>query len=109
MRRSIVLVASLALCLALTVPSAVKSAYSPPTTLVQQHVLQTLPNQVASGDTTHTSTVLWARSNNRGPVFFFVSTDPNFTNSRSIVRILRADVTQPSVPGTRHSVFLPRD
>lgn len=95
MRRSISLVASLALCLALTVPSAVTSANFPATTPVQQHVPQALPNQVASGDTTRTSTVLWARSNNRGPVFFFVSTDLNFT---SIVRVLHAEVTQPSVP-----------
>lgn len=37
-----------------------------------------LPNRVASGDTTPTSTVLWARSTVPGPVLFEYGTDPAF-------------------------------
>jgi len=54
-----------------------------------------LLNGIASGDTTQTSTVLWARSNFIGDVVFEYSTDPHFCyikGSRT------AHVTDPLVP-----------
>ncbi|GET36712.1 alkaline phosphatase D family protein [Microseira wollei] len=56
---------------------------------------RTLPNGVASGDTTQTSSVLWTRSNTPGRVLFEYSTDPNF---RNVQRQLESFVTDPSLP-----------
>ena len=54
-----------------------------------------LLNGVASGDTTQTSTVLFARSNFTGDVTFAYSTSANFTK---IIATATATVTDPSVP-----------
>jgi phosphodiesterase/alkaline phosphatase D-like protein len=53
------------------------------------------PNGIASGDTTQTSTVLWARSNSTGTLVFEYSTDPNFG---SVLGTLSAQVTDPLKP-----------
>ncbi|MDX2212814.1 MAG: phytase [Oculatellaceae cyanobacterium bins.114] len=58
-------------------------------------VPSTLPNGVASGDTTQTSTVLWTRSTVLGRVTFEYSTDPNF---RRIAGRRTATVTDPLNP-----------
>jgi Phosphodiesterase/alkaline phosphatase D len=55
----------------------------------------TLPNGVASGDTTQTSTVLWTRSTVLGNVVFEYSTDPNFSNSLGTLTETVTDVTVP--------------
>lgn len=68
-----------------------------------------LPNGVASGDTTQTSTVLWARSNALGRMFFIVATDAGILSVASpfqidpglvtfIVRVLTVVVTDVSLP-----------
>jgi myo-inositol-hexaphosphate 3-phosphohydrolase/phosphodiesterase/alkaline phosphatase D-like protein len=56
---------------------------------------QSLLNGIASGDTTQTSTVLWARSNFTGAVTFEYSTDANF---RTISGTATANVTNPLQP-----------
>jgi 3-phytase/alkaline phosphatase D len=56
---------------------------------------QSLANGVASGDTTQTTTVLWARSTLPGTVTFEVSDDPTFA---TLVEIETADVTATDVP-----------
>ena len=58
-------------------------------------VPSTLPNGVASGDTTADSTVLWTRSTVLGDVTFEYSTDPNFG---TIAGTLTATVTDPLQP-----------
>jgi len=63
--------------------------------LVSLDVAISLPNGVASGDTTQNSTVLWTRSNNLGQVLFEYSTDPNFT---TIAGSATATVTDPTLP-----------
>ncbi len=55
----------------------------------------TLPNGVASGDTTQTSTVLWTRSTAPGLVRFEYSTDSNFG---SIIGTLETLANDPTVP-----------
>ena len=55
----------------------------------------TLPNGVASGDTTQTSTLLWTRSTVLGNVGFEYSTDPNFSNSLGTLTETVTDVTVP--------------
>lgn len=55
----------------------------------------TLPNGIGSGDTTQTSTVLWARSTVLGQVTFEYSTDPNFG---TILGSQTATVTDPLQP-----------
>ncbi|MBA3469272.1 MAG: alkaline phosphatase D family protein [Herpetosiphonaceae bacterium] len=55
-----------------------------------------LPNQVASGDTTATSTVLWARSPVVGTLTFLVS--PNISNT--LITVAGTTVTDPLVPIT---------
>jgi len=55
----------------------------------------TLPNGVASGDTTQTSTLLWTRSTVLGNVVFEYSTDPNFSNSLGTLTETVTDVTVP--------------
>ncbi|MFZ4641621.1 MAG: esterase-like activity of phytase family protein, partial [Nodosilinea sp.] len=54
-----------------------------------------LLNGIASGDTTQTSTVLWARSSSVGPVKFEYSTDASF---RTIAGTTTAIVTDPLQP-----------
>jgi 3-phytase/alkaline phosphatase D len=54
-----------------------------------------LLNGVASGDTTQTSTVLWARSNFTGPIAFEYSTRPDFS---TIAGKTTAGVTNALVP-----------
>ncbi|MGL5132587.1 MAG: alkaline phosphatase D family protein, partial [Planktothrix sp.] len=55
----------------------------------------TLINGIASGDTTQTSTVLWARSVTPGLISFELFTDPNLTTSAGISQ---TQVTDPNVP-----------
>ena len=55
----------------------------------------TLPNGVASGDTTQETTVLWTRSTELGNVTFEYATDPNFS---SIIDTVVAEVTDPLQP-----------
>ncbi len=55
----------------------------------------TLPNGIAAGDTTQTSTVLWTRSTAPGTVTFEYSTDSNFGN---ILGTLSNVTTDPTVP-----------
>ncbi len=54
-----------------------------------------LPNQVASGDTTATATVLWARSPVAGQMLFEFSTDAGFG---TLTGAITATVTDPLVP-----------
>jgi phosphodiesterase/alkaline phosphatase D-like protein len=54
----------------------------------------TLPNAVASGDTTQTSTVLWTRTIVPGPVTFDYSTDGNFSTFESQT----TTATDPTIP-----------
>lgn len=63
--------------------------------IVSQVVLTGLPNGVASGDTTDTSTVLWTHSFDLGDVTFEVATDPDFNN---IIATEIATVTDPWQP-----------
>jgi phosphodiesterase/alkaline phosphatase D-like protein len=53
------------------------------------------PNQVASGDTTQTSTVLWTRSTTPGAVTFEYGTDPDFSKT---LGTFSQTVTDPLVP-----------
>ncbi len=57
----------------------------------------TLPNGVAAGDTTTTSTVLWTRTTVAGAVNFEVSTDPDFLPG-TIVGSFGATVTDTTEP-----------
>lgn len=59
--------------------------------------IETLPNGVASGDTTASSTVLWTRSTQTGAVTFEVATTPDFAPG-SIVGAYGALVTDPTEP-----------
>jgi phosphodiesterase/alkaline phosphatase D-like protein len=54
-----------------------------------------LPNGVASGDTTQTSTVLWTRSTFEGLVTFEYSTSPTFSTIAGTKTALVTDPTQP--------------
>lgn len=56
---------------------------------------ETLPNLVASGDTTQTSTVLWTRSSEPGTVFFEYSTDADFDDVLGTISAPVSDVDQP--------------
>ncbi|MGA7954360.1 MAG: alkaline phosphatase D family protein, partial [Gloeobacterales cyanobacterium] len=53
------------------------------------------PNQVASGDTTQSSTVLWTRSATSGSVIFEYATDPDF---KGILGSFSQTVTDPLIP-----------
>jgi phosphodiesterase/alkaline phosphatase D-like protein len=53
-----------------------------------------LPNGVASGDTTQTSTVLWTRSSVPGVVIFEYATNPDFQNAKAAI----AYTTNPAQP-----------
>jgi 3-phytase/alkaline phosphatase D len=55
----------------------------------------TLVNGVASGDTTQTSTVLWARSTAIGDVNFAYSTDPNFSTIAGTKTLTATDTNLP--------------
>ncbi len=57
--------------------------------------VNTLPNGVASGDTTQDSTVLWARSLAEGEITFEYSTDADFD---SIVGTVTATVEETNIP-----------
>ncbi len=63
-----------------------------PFSLHAQTADSTLPNGVASGDTSQTSTVLWTRSTEIGMVTFEV------LEGESVVQTLTADVTDPTIP-----------
>lgn len=80
---------TVALCLTLSMSPAVSLAANVPDDP------PSLPNAVASGDTTQTATVLWARSSAPGTLVFEISTKPNF---RPVVLTLSAVVTDPSIP-----------
>jgi 3-phytase/alkaline phosphatase D len=67
-----------------------RTSYDPRTTTPT-----TLPNGIASGDTTQDSTVLWTRSTVTGTVTFEYSTDANFG---SIAGTVTAEVTDPLAP-----------
>ncbi len=54
----------------------------------------TLPNGVAAGDTTQTSTVLWTHSTVPGQVTFDYSTDPTFSNAQTVTTT-ETDTAQP--------------
>ncbi len=56
---------------------------------------ETLPNLVASGDTTQTSTVLWTRSSEPGTVFFEYATDADFDGIIGTISAPVTDVNQP--------------
>ncbi|MCL2924771.1 MAG: phytase, partial [Trichodesmium sp. MAG_R04] len=72
-----------------------------------RQVSDSLINGIASGDTTQTSTVLWANSNSPGQVKFEVATTPDFNN---IIRTVSANLTNVPVkaeitnlnPGTEY-------
>ncbi|MBC8098688.1 MAG: PhoD-like phosphatase N-terminal domain-containing protein, partial [Armatimonadetes bacterium] len=55
----------------------------------------TLPNGIASGDTTQTSSVLWTRSSVPGTVTFEYATDADFA---SVLGILTAEATDAVIP-----------
>jgi phosphodiesterase/alkaline phosphatase D-like protein len=57
--------------------------------------MATVPNGVAAGDTTQTSTVLWARGTTVGPVLFECSTDPAFSTDLLTATVTVTDVLQP--------------
>ena len=68
-----------------------------------------MPNGVASGDTTATSSILWGRSTNLGQVTFEYSTDPSFNTIAGTSFANVSDVNQPVkaavnglTPGTRY-------
>ncbi len=68
-----------------------------------------LVNGVASGETTPTSTLLWARSNSSGPVTFVMATDSAFANIIASQAVLVEDTTLPAkvtfgglAPATRY-------
>lgn len=67
-----------------------------PITFTQPGIAQTgLPNQVAAGDVTQTSAVLWARSQSAGLVTFEYALDANFI---MVVGQAQAFVTEPLQP-----------
>ncbi len=55
----------------------------------------TLPNGVAAGDTTQTSSVLWTRSTEQGNVTFEYSTEPDFSKVLAKVEKTVTDINQP--------------
>ncbi len=59
-----------------------------------RQVSDSLINGIASGDTTQTSTVLWANSNSPGKITFEVATNPEFTN---IIQTVSSDLTDAPV------------
>ena len=59
-----------------------------------RQISDSLINGIASGDTTQTSTVLWANSNAPGEITFEVATNPEFTN---IIQIVSGNLTDAPV------------
>ena len=59
-----------------------------------RQISDSLINGIASGDTTQTSTVLWANSNSPGEITFEIATNPNFNN---IIETVNADLTNAPV------------
>ncbi|WP_094678099.1 phytase [Hydrocoleum sp. CS-953] len=55
-----------------------------------REISDSLINGIASGDTTQTSTVLWANSNTPGEITFEVATNSDFTN---IIQIVNSNLT----------------
>lgn len=55
----------------------------------------TLPNGVAAGDTTQTSTVLWTRGTTIGNVLFEYSTDPTFSTNVLTATAVITELLQP--------------
>ncbi|NEQ36384.1 MAG: phytase [Okeania sp. SIO3I5] len=55
-----------------------------------RQISNSLINGIASGDTTQTSTVLWANSNSPGQITFEIATNPDFSN---IIRTVTANQT----------------
>lgn len=103
MRLVIAFTVGLSLCLAtFLIPVATSANSSTSVIATDQYLLVgQLPNQVASGDTTRNSTVLWARSSNPGPIVFFVSTEPSFTHP-GLVHTLQSEVTEITQPVKVH-------
>lgn len=58
-------------------------------------ITNSLPNGIASGDTTQTSTVLWTRSTFKGLVTFEYSTSPTFNTIAGTKTAIVTDPTQP--------------
>ena len=56
---------------------------------------ETLPNGVAAGDTTQTSTLLWTRGTTVGNVLFECSTDPTFSTNVLTATATVTDLLQP--------------
>ena len=71
------------------------SVVATPTKLSAAAFLPALPNGVAAGDTTATSTVLWTHSTNVGNVTFDYSTNSNFANLTGSVVANVTDVLLP--------------
>ncbi|MDY7005925.1 MAG: phytase [Cyanobacteriota bacterium] len=59
-----------------------------------RQISDSLINGIASGDTTQTSTVLWANSNSPGEITFEIATNPDFTN---IIQTVSSDLTNAPV------------
>lgn len=59
-----------------------------------RQISDSLINGIASGDTTQTSTVLWANSNTPGEITFEVATNSDFTN---IIQTVSGDLTNAPV------------
>lgn len=59
-----------------------------------RQISDSLINGIASGDTTQTSTVLWANSNSPGEITFEIATNPNFNN---IIQTVSAELTNAPV------------
>ena len=99
MRLVIALTVALSLCwAAFLIPVATSADSSTAVIAMDQYLLVgQLPNQVASGDTTRNSTVLWARSSNPGPIVFFVSTEPSFTHP-GLVHTVQSEVREITQP-----------
>ncbi|MGD1701440.1 phytase [Dapis sp. BLCC M229] len=72
-----------------------------------RQISDSLINGIASGDTTQTSTVLWANSNSPGQITFEVATSPDFNN---IIRTVKTNLANVPVkveitnlnPGTEY-------
>lgn len=69
----------------------------------------TMPNGVASGDTTQTSSVLWGRSTALGAITFEYSTDPAFGTIDGMLNAMVTDAQKPAkvsaaglTPGTKY-------
>ncbi|MDX2159840.1 MAG: alkaline phosphatase D family protein [bacterium] len=75
--------AALALLPRLRADAQAARAYAPARQAAAPSFTDTLPNGIASGDTTQTSTVLWTRSTVTGDVTFEISTDETFASAET--------------------------